>query len=364
MDIKNSVNLEEKISWLNSIVDTTVDGIITIDKKGIVQTFNKACENIFGYKSYEVIGNNVNILMPEPYHSEHNNYLKNYHKTGQAKIIGIGRQVEGKRKDNSVFPMDLSVAKVETGNKTFYSGIVRDITDRIKNEQIKNEFISIVSHELRTPLTSIHGSLGLILGSDIEKLPKDIIKLLNIAYKNSNHLIMLVKDILDIDKIAAGKMTFHLSIEQVDKLIYDAIKSNKVYSDAFNIKIDLLKIDPDLKILIDIDRFRQVFFNLFSNAVKFSNKDSKIKIYVSDTKEKIKINIQDYGRGIPESFFHNMFKKFSQADASDTRSKNGTGLGLYITKELVERMNGKIGFKTKIEQGTTFWIEFKKANTL
>jgi len=171
---------------------------------------NQAACRIFGYDVSEVIGKNVKMLMPEPYHGEHDGYLHNYVSTGHKKIIGIGRQVVGLRKDGSTFPMDLAVSEMQLKGWRLFTGVVRDITERVRIERMKSEFISTVSHELRTPLTSIRGSLGLVMGGSAGVLPEQAKTLIDIAGKNCERLIQLVNDILDMEKIEAGRIEFQL----------------------------------------------------------------------------------------------------------------------------------------------------------
>ncbi|HIJ46372.1 MAG TPA: PAS domain S-box protein, partial [Rhodospirillaceae bacterium] len=159
---KRTKDLKDSETHIRAVVDNAVDAIITIGKSGSIESFNPAAEKIFGYRRDEVVGKNVNILMPPPYHAKHDGYLRNYLETGERKIIGIGREVEGMRKDGYIFPMDLAVSEMHIARRKRFVGICRDITDRKKVDRMKNEFISTVSHELRTPLTSIQGSLALI----------------------------------------------------------------------------------------------------------------------------------------------------------------------------------------------------------
>ena len=279
-------------------------------------------------------------------------------KTGKEKIIGIGREVQGRRKDGSIFPLELSVANASFEQKILYSGIVRDITERKELERMKGEFISTVSHELRTPLTSIRGSLGLIAGTMSKDLPEKANKLIDIAYKNCKSLILLINDLLDIDKIAAGKMRFNLTVEPLQNLIEQCIEFNIPYADKYNVKIEQEPMAEDLKVEVDAERFRQAFSNLFSNAIKFSDKGEVVRVYSCVNNNKIRICVQDTGAGIPEEFRSSIFGKFSQANSSDTRIKGGTGLGLHITKKIVEYMGGTIGFNSEVGEGTIFWIEF------
>lgn len=343
---------------LSAILNNVLDGIITIDEHGNIGSFNKAAEKIFGYTTSEVIGNNVKMLMPEPYHGEHDGYLHNYVSTAHKKIIGIGRQVVGRRKDGSTFPMDLAVSEMQLGAKRMFTGIVRDITERVKIERMKNEFISTVSHELRTPLTSIRGSLALIVGGVVGELPPAVKPLVEIAHKNSERLILLVNDILDMEKIEAGKMEFDMRPIKLMPLVEQAMDGNRAYGEQFKVSYELESTLPDAMIKADANRLMQVFANLLSNAAKFSPSGGKVLIAVERIGQRIRVAVKDNGSGIPDEFKGQMFQKFAQADASDTKKKGGTGLGLSITQAIIEQMGGSIGFTSQPNVLTTFFVEF------
>lgn len=342
---------------LAAILDNVLDGIITIDELGSIGSFNMAAEKIFGYTAAEVIGNNVKMLMPEPYHSQHDGYLHNYVSTGNKKIIGIGREVVGQRKDGSTFPMDLAVSAMRLGDKRMFTGIVRDITERVKVEQMKSEFISTVSHELRTPLTSIRGALGLIVGGVTGELPPQAKAMVDIAHKNSERLIMLVNDILDIEKIESGKMQFDMKPLELVPLVEQALEVNRAYGDQFNVSFLLEPSQSVVTVNADAGRLMQVMANLLSNAAKFSSSGGTVNVTVHCAEKKVRVSVADHGQGIPEEFRGKIFQKFSQADSSDTRKKGGTGLGLSITKAIVEQMGGEIGFESESGAGTTFFVE-------
>ncbi|MDH4286329.1 MAG: PAS domain S-box protein, partial [Gallionella sp.] len=349
---------QESATRTQTILDNVLDGIITISDRGIVESFNKSSEKIFGYAADEVIGNNVKMLMPDPYHSQHDGYLHNYTSTGTKKIIGIGRQVVGKRKDGSTFPMDLAVSEMRLGEKRMFTGIVRDITERVKIERMKSEFISTVSHELRTPLTSIRGSLGLIAGGITGELPVQAKAMLDIAHKNSERLILLVNDILDMEKIEAGKMEFQAAPIKLTPLLKQALDANRSYADQYKVTYKLENEMPEVMIHADTNRLLQVLANLLSNAAKFSPPDGDVIVNMILSDKHVRVGITDRGSGIPEQFRSQIFQKFAQADSSDTRKKGGTGLGLSITKAIVEQMGGHIGFDSTPDVMTTFFIEF------
>ncbi len=326
--------------------------------QGIIESFNPSAERIFGYKAQEIIGSNVKVLMPEPYHSEHDGYLKHHMDTGEKKIIGIGREVVAKRKDGSEFPIELGVNSFEISGKKMFVGSIHDITERKENDRIKSEFISVVSHELRTPLTSIRGSLGLIIGTFSKGLPSKVVDLIGIAHKNCERLIALINDILDMDKIAAGEMRFDMKEEALADITTQAVEANQAYAEKFNTTIKLEPIDNAIFVKMDSARYIQILSNFISNAAKFSPQNKTIDVFATKSDCGIRISVRDYGDGIPEEFHSKIFSKFLQADSSSSRGKGGTGLGLHITKQIVENMGGVVGFDTKTNQGTTFWVEF------
>lgn len=355
--IERTKALEVSEMRQRSIVDNIVDGLITIDEKGLITSLNPAAINIFGYQADEVVGLNVKMLMPEPYHSEHDQYLENYHQTGNKKIIGIGREVEGRRKDGSTFPLELAVSEVEVDNQIMFTGIVRDITERKQMDKIKNEFISTVSHELRTPLTSIRGSLGLIMGGAVGKLPEEANHMLQIASNNTERLLLLINDILDMQKIESGQLTMKLTKVAVMPFIEQALEDNAGYGDQHNVKFVIDRALDDAQVYADRDRLMQVMANLLSNAAKFSPNNDTVEISVARHHGSIRVSVTDHGEGIPEEFQPKLFEKFTQSDSSDTRQKGGTGLGLSITKVILESLGGRIDFVSKKGVGTTFYFE-------
>jgi PAS domain S-box-containing protein len=352
-----TTTLREREAFISSVVDNAVDGIITIDRNGSVVSFNPAAEKIFGYESAEVLGQNIKMLMPEPYQAEHDGYLAHHVATGERKVIGIGREVSGMRKNGEIFPLDLAVSDMSQGQRSMFTGIVRDITERKKVDRLKNEFVSTVSHELRTPLTSIRGSLGLIAGGVAGELPAQAKSLIDIAYKNSERLISLINDILDVEKIESGKMHFELKPLKLMPLIEHALEANYAYGEQFGVKFGISSAIPEAHVFVDQDRMMQVMSNLLSNAAKFSPPGERVGVSVARANGKLRVSVSDRGPGIPEDFRDKIFQKFSQADSSDTRQKGGTGLGLSIARAIVEKMDGSMGFESQAGVGTTFYFE-------
>jgi PAS domain S-box-containing protein len=367
VEVENSQRAEaalaESAQFTQTILDNAGDGIITIDKHGMIQSVNLAVKTIFGYHPNELLGHNIKCLMPEPFHSEHDGYLNNYQETGVAKIIGMGREVEGRRKNGDVFPMDLTVSHTRHRGADLFVGLIRDISERKQMDQMKAEFVSTVSHELRTPLTSINGALGLIMGGVLGEAPLPMRKVLDIAHKNSLLLARLIDDLLNMEKLLAGKFQFDLRVQSLMALIDQSVESSAPYAERFNVAYCITERLEQVAVYIDSHRLQQVMANFLSNAAKFSPSPGQVEIKVTQTGENVRVSVIDHGPGIPLSFQARIFQKFSQADSSDTRSKGGTGLGLAISKELIERMGGRIGFDSTPGVGTCFYFELPAVST-
>jgi PAS domain S-box-containing protein len=234
--------------------------------------------------------------------------------------------------------------------------VVHDISERKKLERMKDDFISMVSHELRTPLTSIRGSLALIMGGVAGELPEKARILTEIAAKNSERLVRLVNDILDIEKIEVGTMAFRPAQVALMRLVEQAVESNRSYAQQWEIELRIVEA-AEAKIWADPDRLQQVLANLLSNAAKHSPRGGVVEIGVRKGGGQVLVSVTDHGNGIPPEFQPRIFEKFAQADASSSRQKGGTGLGLSISKAIVERHGGRLWFETTPGAGTTFTFE-------
>jgi PAS domain S-box-containing protein len=240
--------------------------------------------------------------------------------------------------------------------------IVRDITQRKRVEQMKSEFVSTVSHELRTPLTSISGALGLITGGALGEVPGPALEMITIAHSNSRRLTHLINDLLDIEKIAAGKVVFDMRVQPVMPLVEQAVEATRTYGSESKVTLQIVSAVSGLEVRVDSQRFLQILSNLLSNAIKFSPEGAVVEIAVEHRAPKVRISVRDRGRGIPEEFRGRIFQKFAQADASDTRKQSGTGLGLAISRELAERMNGTLDYESVPGAGACFFLDLQVTN--
>ena len=232
-----------------------------------------------------------------------------------------------------------------------------DIT-RIKSvEKIKDELVSTVSHELRTPLTAIMGALRLINSGRLGDLPAEVKKLSKISESNAQRLADLVNDLLDLNKLASGKMDFDISNVNVVDVINQSLEINGPYADSFNIGLKFDQENLALSALADESRLLQVLTNLISNACKFSKEGSKVNIRATKNGNFVRIAVEDFGKGIPKEFHDKIFTRFSQVEATDNRLTKGTGLGLSICQSIIEKLGGSIGFDSEPGKGSTFWFD-------
>jgi signal transduction histidine kinase len=227
--------------------------------------------------------------------------------------------------------------------------------------QLRDEFISTVSHELRTPLTSIRGGLGLIEAGVLGKLPEKAEAMVKIALQNSERLVRIINDILDVEKIKSGGLEIHIESVGVRAILQQAIAVNQAYGAKYQVRFELEEVHATTEVAADSGRLLQVMANLLSNAAKFSPEGGLVQVRAIDLGTHVRFEVEDHGIGIPEAFRNRVFEKFAQADSSTSRRFEGTGLGLSITRQLLDAMGGTIGFTTNTGQGTTFHFELPHA---
>lgn len=324
------------------------------DDKGRFLTVNELFAKKYNLTVEEVAGKTDLELQPEELAKKYMEDDRSIIETGQQ--IKIEEQIAGV---DGVKWYESFKTPVFDQNGTVIgtTGFARDITEQKEVDRMKNEFVSIISHELRTPLTSIRGALGLVSSNALGTLPDKVNSLLTIASNNTIRLINLINDILDMEKIKAGKMDFKFDEYEVMALLEESINLNEEYAKVYNVKFEIGERLENATINIDKDRFIQVITNLLSNAAKFSYQEETVTINVQRNKNQISISVVNKGNGIPEEASSKIFQSFSQVDSSDARQKGGTGLGLSISKSIIERMGGTIGFTSKVQEYTTFYIK-------
>ncbi|MCX7219826.1 MAG: PAS domain-containing protein [Burkholderiales bacterium] len=255
-----------------------------------------------------------------------------------------------------VFSRGKVVSRDALGKPLRMTGTHADISKQKQMDRIKTEFISTVSHELRTPITSIRGALGLLEAGVLGTLPAKALEIVTVAHRNSQRLITLVNDILDMDKLLSGKLPLHLEPVSLHQLIQDAISANAAYASQYQVSYQYSAVAEDYLVSADANRLRQVLDNLMSNAAKFSHPGAQVHLRARQQNQAVLVEVEDSGSGIPAQFQSKVFEAFAQADSGDTRKQGSTGLGLNISKKLIIAMGGEIGFSSTAGLGSTFWF--------
>lgn len=231
---------------------------------------------------------------------------------------------------------------------------------RDRQEQLKDELVSVVSHELRTPLTSARGALSLLRSKELAQQPEQQARLMDMADRNVNRLIVLVNDLLDLASLTKGKLKLDLQCVALQPILYQTVEDFTPYAEEQGIGISLKQPSGPLLVMVDPGRLNQVVTNLLSNAVKFSPKNTEVEVVVTRRNDTVRIMVTDQGEGIPLAFQSRVFERFAQADKSDRRRNTGTGLGLAITRELTTAMNGRIGFSSLPGSGSCFFLDLPR----
>lgn len=366
-------HLEELValatSEVKAILKTAVNGVISIDEHGTIHLFNPAAESLFGWRSNEVVGKNVSILMDNNLGAKHNEFIQHYINTGEKNIIGVGREIPCLRKDDSTFLGHIAVghSKLKSGSHLFVAFIADITQQKIAEEELiisrnnaetaakaKANFLANMSHEIRTPMNSIIGFSEVITQDN--SLSANTRNHINIILNSGRHLLNVINDILDFSKIEAGKINIEHINFNLKNLLKDIIStiSFSASEKRLTLKLEFDKLVPEC-VVGDPSRLRQIILNLVGNAIKFTAKGKVvISLKVGDRPDTLCFSISDTGIGMTSSHLATIFDAFSQADASTSRQYGGTGLGTSISKQLVELMGGKISAESEISKGSTF----------
>jgi PAS domain S-box-containing protein len=367
--------LRDKEQEIGAIVNNLADCIVMIDSRGTIRRVNPALKRILGYTPEEVVGQGVSLLMPDPQRAQHAGYLERYLRTGEARIIGSSREVEGRHKDGHLIPLELSITEYLMDGERLFLGTLRDIRERKafiaeltqaraeaeQASQAKSAFLATMSHEIRTPMNGVIGLVDVLMHS---KLSEHQAELVGTVRQSASALLGIIDDILDFSKIEAGRLDFERTPVDLTNLVEGLSASLVPVAARKDVDISLF-ISPNLPecVLSDEVRLRQVLYNLLGNAIKFSggrpNQRGRVALRVGPAGQsplRIAFAISDNGIGMAPETLGQLFTPFTQADVATTRRFGGTGLGLAICKRLVELMDGEITVASKPGEGSTFMV--------
>ena len=342
---------------LRLAVDACPYAMVMTDSAGRIVLVNAETERLFGYAREELVGNAIEFLLPERLREGHTRVRREFTLHPAPRKLSSGRNLLGRHRDGREFPIDIGLYPLPSSGISMVLNVIVDKAEAKRMDRLKDEFVSTVSHELRTPLTSIAGSLGLLIGGAAGTLPEPAARLIRIAQNNSQRLIRLINDILDIEKIESGQLVFNFKRLSARALAEQVIDANRGYADGFHVQIRLDAAATAGEVYVDPDRLSQVITNLLSNAIKFSPPDGEVDITVEQNQGSVRIAVRDHGNGIPTEFRPRIFEKFAQADTTDARKKGGTGLGLSIVRQIVTRLGGTVGFDDAPGGGTVFFVD-------
>ncbi len=359
MIMRDVTELRRAEAWVRSLIETTQDAVVSIDRHARIVLFNPAAQRIFGYQPEEVVGQKVNMLMPEPYNSEHDDYIERYERTGEAHAIGRIRTVTAKRKNGETFPMELSVAKIPNDQEAQYGAFIRDISDKVKLQQqaVESDRLATIGtmaakfgHELGNPLNGMSLTIQLLEQRLRKQLPdadEQVTSTLTRLKTEISRLNSLLQDFRSLSR----KETYNFQPAALAELVAQAIEIELPYYAQRGVKVEA-QFAPDLpQVRVDSDKIKQVILNLAKNAVEAMPNGGKLLFSGSAGTATVSLEVTDSGAGIPPEV--DVFEPFF------TTKSFGTGIGMTIVRQILAAHGGRITYRSEVGRGTTFtvWLQ-------
>ncbi len=357
--------LRENEARLRAVVDNVLDGIITMDERGGLESMNPAAERMFGCTAGEVAGRHFRLLLPESERDEYEGYVESYAACGKPRMLGFGLEISGQRRDGSVFPMELAVRGVVLSRRRMLMAIVRDVTERRQIERMKSQFISTVSHELKTPLTALVGSLDLLaegVGGDLSERGRS---LLAIARNNSRRLARLIGDIIDLDAVQSGNLELDLQHVNLSEIVARAVGQAHSLAAASGATLRHVPAGGTVPVYADSARLVHVIDHLIANAVRFSPRGEMVEVSMEEVGGNARVAVTDRGPGVAASLRDGLFQAFAPwIEGSGRQPPGGAGLGLSIARVIVEAHGGSVGFEPMPGTGARFYFDLPQWHDL
>ncbi len=355
---RTELELRDREARIKAVLDVAVDGIFTVHQNDAIESVNPGGHHMFGYPEGKLLGRDILTLIPDIYEVLNDAGRDRSQQTEMAAVAPTLRELVGQRRDGTNFPIEVTLRDICMEKETQMVIFVRDISERKQIEEMRRSFFAIASHELRTPLNNMVLSLDMLAKGEAGVLPPYLTDMIEVARRGGARLRRLIHDILDMQKIEAGRVGFRLDILDLVPLVEEAIKSAAVYAEQFGVRYVLESGATGIKIAAESDRFHQILDNLLSNAARFSPTDGTVHIVLSRENDMVRVAVTDHGPGVPEEFRPLVFEPFAQAAPSleDSRNRDSAGLGLSIVKAIVEKLGGRIGFDSKPGVVTTFYV--------
>ena len=363
---------ESEVARFRAILEAAPDAMVIVDQAGKIILVNAQTLSLFGYQREELIGQAIEFLIPKRFRPGHPAHREGYTHSPKTRPMGAGLDLYALRKDGTEFPAEISLSPMETPEGTFVTAAIRDTTERKRQleeqnrrmqeaNRLKSEFLANMSHELRTPLNAIIGFSELMHNGKVGPVSDEHKEYLGDILTSARHLLQLINDVLDLTKVEAGKMEFRPEILDLPKVVLEVKDILRGLAAQKRLTVEA-QVDPALsRVVLDGSKFKQVLYNYLSNAIKFTPEQGRILVRVTpQDAQRFRLEVEDNGIGIKERDLHKLFIEFQQLDEGSAKKYAGTGLGLALTKRIVEAQGGEVGVRSQVGQGSAFWAVFPR----